>query len=109
MAEIGVSNGPALLYFTGGAAWVRIEDGFAPGSAIATGDLAWRTASGYAIGGGTEVALNARWSAKLESLFINTGTSSHNNVPAAPASGFSADFKERFTVVRAGLNYKFTD
>ena len=44
--RIGVSNGPALLYFTGGAAWVRIEDGFARASAISTGDLAWRTASG---------------------------------------------------------------
>jgi outer membrane immunogenic protein len=107
-ARIGVSNGPALLYFTGGAAWVRIEDGFARGSAISTGDLAWRTASGWVVGGGTEVALNARWSAKLESLYINTGNSQHTNTPP-PLVGFNANFRERFMVVRAGLNYKFTD
>jgi len=106
--RFGVSNGPALLYFTGGAAWVRIEDGFAAASAIATGDLAWRTASGWVVGGGTEVALNARWSAKLESLFINTGNPWHTNVPP-PGVGFNANFRERFTVVRAGLNYKLTD
>jgi outer membrane immunogenic protein len=106
--RIGVSNGPALFYFTGGAAWVRIEDGFAAASAIATGDLAWRTATGWVVGGGTEVALNARWSAKLESLYIDVGNSQHTNVPP-PGVGFNANFKERFTVVRAGLNYKFTD
>ncbi len=79
--RVGISNGPALFYFTGGAAWVNVEDGFAPTNAIATGDLAWHTRSGWTFGGGTEVALNERWSAKLESLFINTGTSAHTNVP----------------------------
>jgi len=106
--RVGISNGPALFYFTGGAAWVNVEDGFAPTNAIATGDLAWHTRSGWTFGGGTEVALNERWSAKLESLFINTGTSAHTNVPP-PGVGFNADFKERFVVVRAGLNYKLTD
>ena len=107
-ARIGVSNGPALLYFTGGAAWVRIEDGFGATTAIATGDLAWRTASGWVVGGGTEVALSTRWSAKLESLFISAGDPRHTNVPP-PGVGFNANFKEHFTVVRAGLNYKLTD
>ena len=54
------------------------------------------------------MALNERWSAKLKSLFINTGTSAHTNVPP-PGVGFNADFKEQFVVVRAGLNYKLTD
>jgi outer membrane immunogenic protein len=107
-ARAGISNGPALFYFTGGAAWVNMEDGFGRGSAISTGDLAWHTRSGWTFGGGTEVALNERWSAKMESLFINTGTHFHTNTPP-PLVGFNADFKERFVVVRAGLNYKFTD
>jgi outer membrane immunogenic protein len=106
--RVGVSNGPALFYFTGGAAWVNLEDGFGRGSAISTGDLAWRTRSGWTFGGGTEVALNERWSARLESLYMNTGNSFHTNTPP-PLVGFNADFKERFVVVRAGLNYKFTD
>jgi outer membrane immunogenic protein len=107
-ARAGISNGPALFYFTGGAAWVNMEDGFGVGSVISTGDLAWHTRSGWTFGGGTEVALNERWSAKMESLFINTGTHFHTNTPP-PLIGFNADFKERFVVVRAGLNYKFTD
>jgi opacity protein-like surface antigen len=68
--------------------------------------LTTRTASGWTIGGGTEVALNSRWSATLESLYIDVGHRNATNVPP-PGFGFNADFKDRFMVVRAGLNYKF--
>ena len=104
--RFGSSTGPALLYVTAGGAWVNLQDGFAPRSAIATGDLTTRTASGWTIGGGTEVAINSRWSAKLESLYIDVGHRNHTNVPP-PGVGFNADFKDRFMVVRAGLNFKF--
>ena len=67
--------------------------------------LSSKTASGWTIGGGTEVALDARWSAKIESLYIDVGHTNHSDL--VPAPFFLADFKERFMVVRAGLNYKF--
>jgi outer membrane immunogenic protein len=104
----GVSTGPALLYVTGGAAWVHMASGFgaAPPSVFATGDLSWTTRSGWTVGGGTEVALDAHWSAKIETLYIDTGIRTHTNVPL-PGSGFWADFRERFAIARAGLNYKF--
>lgn len=104
----GVSTGPALLYVTGGAAWVHMADGFGPivpPSALITGDLSWTTRSGWTIGGGTEVALDAHWSAKIETLYIDTGIRTHTNVPNG--NGFFADFHERFAIARAGLNYKF--
>ena len=104
----GVSTGPALLYVTGGAAWVHMADGFGPTvppSAITTGDLSWTTRSGWTVGGGTEVALDAHWSAKIETLYISTGIRLHNNVPNG--NGFIADFHERIAIARAGLNYKF--
>jgi outer membrane immunogenic protein len=102
-ARFGSSTGPALLYVTGGAAWVGLKDGFAQTNVIDVGDLASRTAIGWTIGGGTEVAIDSRWSAKLESLYIDAGHTNHQLVPAA----FFADFKDRFMVVRAGLNYAF--
>ena len=104
--RIGTTTGPALLYFTAGGAWVNLQDGFAPKSAIATGDLTTRTAGGWTIGGGTEVAIDSHWSAKVESLYIDVGHRNDTNVPP-PGVGFNADFKDRFMVVRAGLNYKF--
>jgi outer membrane immunogenic protein len=101
----GSSTGPALLYVTAGAAWVGVKDGFALTGFGVTGDLASRAAFGYAIGGGTEVALNERWSAKIESLFVDVGHANHSVAPAA----FFADFKDRFMVVRAGVNMKLGD
>jgi outer membrane immunogenic protein len=99
----GTTTGPALLYFTGGAAWVHSTDGFMPIPTAPTATINSRTGLGYTVGGGTEVAINERWSAKVESLFIDTGHSMHQ---IAPPSAFGADFKDRFTVVRAGLNLK---
>jgi outer membrane immunogenic protein len=105
-ARLGTSTGPALLYITGGAAWVHLQDGFAKTSASPAfpGDLSWVTQTGWTIGGGTEVALDAHWSATMESLYIDAGHRQHND---SFSPTFNADFKERFMVVRAGLNYKF--
>lgn len=106
-ARIGTTTGPALLYFTGGAAWVNLKNGFAPGSAFGfalAGDASSRTATGWTLGGGTEVALDSRWSARFETLYIDVGNEIHNDLPVA---ALAADFKDRFMVVRAGLNYQF--
>jgi outer membrane immunogenic protein len=99
----GTTTGPALLYVTAGAAWVRSSDGFTPIATAPTANLVSRTGTGWTIGGGTEVAINERWSAKIESLYIDTGHSIHQ---ISPPSAFGADIKDRFTVVRAGLNLK---
>jgi outer membrane immunogenic protein len=102
-ARVGTTTGPALLYFTGGAAWVHSTDGFTPIPTARTANLDSRTGMGWTIGGGTEVAINSRWSAKVESLYIDTGHSIHQT---NPPSAKGADFKDRFTVVRAGVNFK---
>jgi outer membrane immunogenic protein len=100
--RVGNTTGPALLYATGGAAFVRVRDSFALAGAGV--DATTRTATGWTFGGGTEVALNARWSAKLEYLYIDAGTT-HHALPAATVD--FADFDHKFHVVRAGLNYRF--
>jgi outer membrane immunogenic protein len=102
--RFGTTTGPALLYFTAGAAWVGLQDGFGRMSPIAVGDVTTRVANGWTFGGGTEVALDAHWSAKVESLYVDVGHATHNNVPTG--IGFIADYKDRFMIVRAGLNYK---
>ena len=99
-ARVGTSTGPALLYLTGGGAVVRAEDGLT-NTALGTTDTTTSTAGGWTFGGGTEIALDPRWSAKLEYLYIDAGKSSHL------AGGLTADFSRRFEVVRFGLNYKF--
>ncbi len=95
--RVGTSTGPALLYMTGGAAWVHLTDTLIQGPFTATSS---RTAGGWTIGGGVEVALDSRWSARVESLYMDVG---HRIL--VPAAGTSSDFKDRFTVVRAGVSY----
>ena len=86
------------------------DDGFTPiptaTTAATTAVLASRGVIGWTLGGGTEVAINARWSAKVESLYIDTGHSIHQT---NPPSAKGADIKDRFTVVRAGANLKLWD
>ncbi len=96
-ARVGTSTGPALLYFTGGAAWVNLTDTL---NNAGVAYMSSRTAGGWTVGGGTEVALDSRWSARIESLYMDVG---HRVLGAAAYS----DFKDRFTVVRAGLSYQF--
>jgi outer membrane immunogenic protein len=107
--RVGTTTGPALLYITGGVAFVNFQDGAVNtlGSSAfpSAGSITTKTSAGWTFGGGTEVALDAHWTAKLESLYIDAGNSTHATFPAP----FNAPvvFKERFTVVRAGLNYSF--
>ena len=102
--RFGTTTGPALLYVTGGAAWVHNSVGFTPQMFAPTAQLLTRTGAGWTVGAGTEVALDARWSARIESLYIDTG---HSIERFAPPSFFGGDFKDRFMVVRAGVNYQF--
>jgi outer membrane immunogenic protein len=105
----GVSTGPALLYFTGGVAFVNFQDGVVPDPTAplpVTGGASSKTSSGWTFGGGTELALDAHWSAKLESLFIDAGTSTHQSY-APPFGPAPVQFRERFGIVRVGLNYTF--
>jgi outer membrane immunogenic protein len=120
-ARFGTTTGPALLYVTGGAAFVHVENGLgskftpaeiqanAPGTTI-TSDLRSETKAGWTIGGGTEVALDAHWSARLEYLYIDAGQSKRTSIVTVPAlftAGIDSNFSNRFHVVRAGLNYSF--
>jgi outer membrane immunogenic protein len=102
--RFGINTGPALLYFTAGGAWVHLSNGFTPTSGAPNAQLSSNTPGGWVIGGGTEIALDAHWSARVESLYMDVGNQTHSIFPAP--STFGAEFKNRFQVVRAGLNYK---
>ncbi len=118
-ARFGTTTGPALLYVTGGAAFVHVENGLgskfapaeiqaiAPGTTV-TSDVRSETKAGWTFGGGTEVALDARWSARLEYLYIDAGKSKRTSVITLPFFGtgtIDSNVSNRFHVVRAGLNY----
>jgi len=97
--RVGSTTGPAFLYLTGGAAFVHVRDTLTQGT---LGTSVSKTASGWAFGGGVETALDAHWSARLESLYMDVGSER-----ASALNGISTQFKNRFQVIRAGLDYTF--
>ena len=75
-ARVGYSTGAALLYLTGGGAWVNLQDSF-QGSTFRAGGprvSSTETLSGLTIGGGIESPFFIPgWMSRTEYLFITAG------------------------------------
>ncbi len=96
--RVGYAWDRTLLYVTGGYAYTNIGsdltvDGFNTSSNT--------TKSGGTVGAGVEYAFAGPWSAKLEYLYIDSGTQS------ATVLGVTENVRIKNNVVRAGLNYRF--
>jgi outer membrane immunogenic protein len=105
-ARIGTSTGPAFLYVTGGAAFAHVTNRFGVVGAAPPVPEISKTRSGWTFGGGIETELTSRWSARLEYLYMNLGTSTLDDSVSLGAP-LHIDYENRFQVVRAGLSYKF--
>jgi outer membrane immunogenic protein len=101
--RLGYVTGPSLLYVTGGGAAVRLEERY---GSPAVQTVLKTTDTGWTVGGGIETELTSRWSARLEYLYMNLGTSTLDDSVSLGAP-LHIDYKNRFQVVRAGLSYKF--
>lgn len=109
--RLGYSTGPALLYLTGGAAWVNVRDSWTntttPASVSST-----RTLSGYAVGGGIETVLSpawlpGNWTTRTEYLFVDVGNGNTLSVPESGGAIDSIRANHKFHLFRAALTYKF--
>lgn len=97
-ARAGVPVGQVMPYATAGLAYGR-------GTAQeTTGVVTSQSAShfGWAAGLGLEAQATANLSLKAEYLYVDLGTQSYNGLPVG-----NRDISQRFSVVRAGINYKF--
>jgi outer membrane immunogenic protein len=104
--RLAYNTGPALLYVTGGGAWVHV-DNFWQGDdgATGTGFTISKTLSGWTIGGGIETTLWGNWSSKNEYLYVDVGD---GPVLTSPAPGiFSVTVDHRFHMFRSALVYRF--
>jgi outer membrane immunogenic protein len=109
----------AMIYATGGGAWIGIDEtdtivsappvGFPPASTSASFG---NTASGYAVGAGAEVRLWGNWTGKLEYLHLDVGGTSNAATHSAPPTIgplVLTTTTGRITddIFRVGLNYQF--
>jgi outer membrane immunogenic protein len=98
--RIGYSTGPALLYATGGGAWVSSKDTFTGSTGVAvTSD---KTQSGYTVGGGIETVLWGNWSTKTEYLYVDVGKGD-----TITSGAFTVTPDHQFHLFRSGLTYRF--
>lgn len=117
--RLGVTVTPdILLYVTGGAAFSRIQVSGAysdnatnlafPGGSGSASSSAVKT--GWVIGGGTEWALDRRWSVKAEYLYTKFGSLSAavplTNTPAFTQTTSSTG-DVSLHLIRIGFNYRF--
>jgi outer membrane immunogenic protein len=109
-ARLGYSTGPALLYVTGGAAWVNYEEEWhSPNSnpAFATA-TSTKTLSGFAAGGGIETTLSLfgllgpGWFARSEYLYVDVG-----NGDTLTQAGFPVVADHQFHLFRGAAVYRF--
>jgi outer membrane immunogenic protein len=102
--RIGYAFGPALLYATGGLAWmhndVAIAAVVAPGFVVGAADD--NTHFGWTIGAGLEYAFAPNWSAKVEYLYADYGAETYFS---GVAGGLDLDAQTH--TVKVGLNYRF--
>ncbi len=96
--RIGYVFNNFMLYGTGGVAWINYKLS-ASSLGVTVSDDATKAA--FAVGGGVEWMFMPRWSAKLEYLYIDTGTTS------VTLFGTAISGRAKDNIARLGLNYHF--
>jgi outer membrane immunogenic protein len=110
--RLGWAHDNVLVYATGGGAYANVnhtyvQNNVAGGGSVAIAATDSATESGWTAGGGIEVGFGA-WSVKGEYLYYDLGSHTLNAPnPRAPATVFSAQYKDTGSIARVGLNYHF--
>jgi outer membrane immunogenic protein len=101
--RIGYAFDRALLYATGGFAYggVKNSAGNGPNRIASTSE----TQTGWTVGGGLEYAFTNNWTARVEALYVDLGSSEGTTTSVLSSCRFG--FKNTYTLGRFGLNYKF--
>ncbi len=94
--RVGYAFDRALLYVTAGGAFGDVQ--MSAGALTATADRA-----GWTVGTGIEYAILGPWSAKVEYLYANLGSSSCG----AATCGIDTTVSFKTSIIRFGVNYRF--
>jgi outer membrane immunogenic protein len=120
-ARLGWANDGAMIYVTGGGAWMKVDStesisfGVIPGFATVTSAASFsNTKSGYSIGAGIEMRLFANLTAKIEYLHLDVSGVTHSFFPGpgtlfvGPGGSLTTTTgRIKDEIVRVGLNWKF--
>ena len=96
----GMAFGAVIPYVTGGFAAGRGTASLTDPGNVVTSQSATHT--GWTVGGGLEAKATENVTFKAEYLYVDLGTQTYNGLPVG-----NLDITQRFSVIRAGVNYKF--
>lgn len=96
----GMTFGQVMPYVTGGFAAGRGTTSEPNGAGATVSQSA--THMGWTVGAGLEAQATSNISLKAEYLYVDLGTQEYAGLPSG-----GLDVTQRFSVVRAGINYKF--
>jgi outer membrane immunogenic protein len=96
----GAPFGPVMPYFTGGLAVARGTVSSTTPAGVTTSQ--GNTHFGWTLGGGLEAAATENITLRAEFLHVNVGNANY-----ATAPGGASDVGHGFSLIRAGVNYKF--
>jgi outer membrane immunogenic protein len=97
--RVGVATGDLLIFATGGAAYVDGEFTIAAGAMNSTTSVNKTT---WTAGGGAEWMFAPQWSAKVEYLYVDTGS-----MDVTLPGGFATKGQATLHIARAGVNFHF--
>jgi len=105
--NLGYAQDSWLIYGTAGYAYARLETEASASAGVTSVNLSRdETRSGWAVGGGIELAFARNWTARLEYLYIDLGrTNAALAIPGLPT--ISEDSRVTENLVRLGVNYRF--
>jgi outer membrane immunogenic protein len=102
-----------LFYGTGGLAYGGVNTTESIGGPPPAGFANTDTRVGWTVGAGVEGVISGNWTAKLEYLHVDLGTTSGSfltPIAANPAGFISSNYSSHITddIVRVGVNYRFS-
>jgi outer membrane immunogenic protein len=111
--RVGFANDGVLFYATAGAAFASIDTntGLVESFLAVNNAASFRhSQSGWVGGGGIEAAIAGNWTAKIEYLYADLGSTSDrlvttNNRFAPPVTLVTSDLRDH--ILRVGVNYRF--
>ena len=105
-ARVGVAWDRLLPYVTGGLAVgsLDVSEGDQVSLLSGSGTV---TRAGWTAGAGIEARIDNRWSAKLEYLYVDLGSSDGFTEPVVGGTTVSENVTFRTHILRSGLNYRF--
>jgi outer membrane immunogenic protein len=118
--RVGYANNGALIYVTGGGAWIGIDETDTFGIAVTPGGPFFaqgasfsNTKSGFSVGAGIEMRLwLSNWTAKIEYLHLDVSGTTNTFALSPTVFGVAAPLtttsgRIRDDIFRVGVNYKF--